>query len=197
MNFEEAVLSRGWSDPGLRVVANPDRDWLRELYDQHRDLVFRYAASRCGREVALDVVADTFVEAARSQDDFDPARGSVAAWLLGIATNRIRRWQRTESRYTSMSSGRSATMGAEDQALIDLPERMDDQRSGAEVRLAVAGLPEGERSAFLLFAVEGLTTREVATALAITSSAAKLRIFRARRRLRNELQHLDQAKESA
>lgn len=44
-----------------------DQAWLRGLYDEHRDLIFRYAASRCGRDAAADVVADTFVEVMRGR----------------------------------------------------------------------------------------------------------------------------------
>ncbi len=170
---------------------------LRLLYEEHRDLIFRYAASRCGREAALDVVADTFVEVARHSSAHDPSRGSQAAWLLGIATNRIHRMRRIESRFVPLEDDSARSLGGYDADLLDLPGRIDDQRQAESVRAAIGELPEGERSAFLLYAVEGLSQGEVATALAISRSAAKLRLFRARRRLRASLRHLDLSKESA
>lgn len=173
-----------------------DREWLRSLYEANHDLVFRYAKSRVGREAALDVVADTFIEAGRARGSFDPGRGSEAAWLLGIATNRIGRWRRSEARHSGLGDALPDLAGSEDTRLTNLPDRLDAERSAREVERAVAALPEGERAAILLHAVEGLDLKEVAESLGISRSAAKVRVFRARRRLRESLSHLD-SKETA
>jgi len=86
-----------------------------------------------------------------------------------------------------------ASAGEEDAEILRLPGRIDDERRSKEVRRAVAALPEGERAAFLLHANEGLTNAEVADALGISTVAAKLRIFRARKRLQRSLeQHIDE-----
>ena len=171
------------------------RDWLRSLYDRNRDVVFRYAVSRIGRDDALDVVSETFIEAGRSRPAFDPSRGTETSWLLGIATNRIRRFHRSERHRTA--TGEMGDEGGEDAELIELPERLDAERRAGIVSAAVAALPEGERAAILLHAVEGLPTAEVAASLRISKTAAKVRIFRARRRLRESLSHLDSSKETA
>lgn len=168
-----------------------DRDWLKDLYERDHDVVFRYARSRVGREAALDVVADTFVEAARSRGAFDPARGSETAWLLGIATNRIGRWRREAARHRISAPPLSDAAGIEDPEILALPARVDAERGAREVERAMALLPDGERAAIHLHAVEGLDLKEVAQALRIGRSAAKLRVFRARRRLRDSLAHLD------
>jgi len=169
------------------VVRDGGQEWLHQLFETNRDLVFRYALSRLDREAAKEIVAETFTEAASSRTKFDPQRGTEASWLLGIATNRIRRWHRTESRYVGLNETSTASLGAEDSNLLRLPGRVDDERRSTEVRQAVEALPEGERAAFLLHAVEGLTNAEVAEVLGISSVAAKLRVFRARRRLQQTL----------
>jgi len=173
-----------------------DREWLRGLYERNRDLVFRYAVSRVGRDAALDVVADTFVEVARARAGFDPRRGGEPSWLLGIATNRIRRWRRDQARHAHAPELPN-DHGGEDADLVALPDRIDAERRSAEVTRAVAALPEGERAAILLHAVEGMSVAEVAASLRIGRSAAKVRIFRARRRLRASLSHHDAAKEAS
>jgi len=173
------------------------REWLRGIYDSHRDLVFRYATSRVGREAAMDVVADTFVAAESSREAFDPSRGSEASWLLGIATNVIRRLRRSEGHGHVPLDERADSTGAEDPVLASLPGRLDAERQSGSIRRAVEDLPEGERAAILLHAVEGLSAAEVATALGIGRSAVKVRIFRARRRLREALSHLDSSKEES
>ena len=88
-------------------------------------------------------------------------------------------------------------LGGDDADLVSLPDRIDAERRSAEVTRAVAALPEGERAAILLHAVEGMSVAEVAASLRIGRSAAKVRIFRARRRLRASLSHHDAAKEAS
>lgn len=172
------------------------RDWLRSLYDENRDIVFRYALTRVGRDDAMDVVSDTFIEAERSRASFDAGRGSERSWLLGIATNRIRRLRRNESREAGTREfGR--VDGGDDAELIELPDRVDAERRSGIVSRAIAALPDGERAAILLHAVDGLDTAEVAESLHISKTAAKVRIFRARRRLRESLSHLDISMEAS
>ncbi|MBN8870568.1 MAG: RNA polymerase sigma factor [Solirubrobacterales bacterium] len=169
-----------------------DREWLRGLYERNRDLVFRYAASRVGRDAAMDVVSDTFIEANRSRASFDPSRGSETSWLLGIATNLIRRWHRNEKRHAAVGLDQPKPAGEEDGELAALPDRIDLERQAGEIEQAINDLPEGERAAILLHVVEGLDLKEVAQALQINATAAKVRVFRARRRLRSSLAHLQQ-----
>lgn len=65
-----------------------DPDALEELYRRHVRRLTLYAASRCARpEDVADIVAATFVAAMESAHRFDPARGEVFPWLVGIARN--------------------------------------------------------------------------------------------------------------
>lgn len=169
------------------IFSNPEKDWLSDLFAKHRHLVFRYTASRCGEQAAVDLVSETFLEAGIHRESFDPDRGSEAAWLLGIATNRIHRLRRRTARQAVSPVSESRQFGGYDPELLDLPDRVDGQREAHRVWTAVKELPEGERSAFLLHALEGLTVKEVGMALSISNTAAKVRIFRARRRLRANL----------
>jgi RNA polymerase sigma-70 factor (ECF subfamily) len=119
-----------------------DRACLHALFDEHADVVFRYAASRCGRAAAEDLVAETFAEAVRARARFDVARGTPRAWLLGIATNRIRRLRRDEDRHLAqLSSG----VGLDDGRLADLPDRVDAQALAPVLAQALADLPASER----------------------------------------------------
>ena len=160
------------------------RAWLAQLYDEHADVVFRYAASRCGREVALEIVSETFAEAVRSSRRYDARRGTPGAWLLGIATNRMRRRGGTEPACPPVG-------GSElDARLADLPARIDAERLAPALRGALADLPPGERTAFLLFAIAELPPTDVAAALEISPGAARVRLHRARARLRLALEPL-------
>lgn len=170
--------------PHQPPVDSGQRAWLHRLYVEEAEVVFRYAASRCGRENASEIVAETFVEAVRTGERFDAARGTQRAWLLGIATNRIRRRRGQESAHLR-SPG--ADPGALDDRIADLPDRLDADALAPALRRELLSLPASERSAFLLHAVAELTPAEVAVALGIEPNAARVRLHRARVRLRAAL----------
>ena len=88
----------------VRWVAG-DPEALRLAYDQFGTLVFTYCArSLVDRDAAADCAQETFVSAWRSRDGFDPARGKLSAWLLGIARYRVLDAYRRSAR-TPLPSG--------------------------------------------------------------------------------------------
>jgi DNA-directed RNA polymerase specialized sigma24 family protein len=84
------------SEAGTGPVPAPGD--FADVYERHFGEIHRYIAGRLGRDVADDIAADTFVIALRKRDDFDAGRGTVRAWLYGIATNLVARQQRAELR---------------------------------------------------------------------------------------------------
>src|ERR671910_801116 len=59
------------------------------LYDRYARDVYAVAAHSLGRESAEEVVQDVFVRVWERASQFDAARGSAGAWLMGIARHRI------------------------------------------------------------------------------------------------------------
>ena len=84
------------------AAAGGDAAAWGELFRHAYDDVFRYALWRCGSRVDLaeDVVQDTWLLATRKVRAFDPARGSFAAWVCGLAANVARNVVRARLRYT-------------------------------------------------------------------------------------------------
>ena len=75
-----------------------DPDCFGVLFDRYFAEIHGYAARRIGRDAADDVAAETFLTAFRSRRRFDASRGTVRAWLYGIATNQMSAYQRQEER---------------------------------------------------------------------------------------------------
>ena len=75
----------------IRGLRDGDREAWTALYDRYSEDVWRYVARLLGSDVAAvaDVTQETFLAAARSARGFDPARGSVGGWLIGIAQHRV------------------------------------------------------------------------------------------------------------
>ena len=81
--------------PELALLARMkkgDEDAFAELYRRHRDAVYRLAMLYSGSTAhAADVTQETFVHFITQPHQYDPMRGTLAAWLCGIARNMARR----------------------------------------------------------------------------------------------------------
>lgn len=183
--------------PGGRADAlRPQRDdaldlevSLREparfgvIFDRYFAEIHGYAAKRAGRDVAEDIAAETFLTAFWARHRFDPARGTVKAWLYGIVTNHLSAYRRRELRaYRAMArSGLSAPEGGH-------ADRVVEQVAAGSLRgplaKALAGLSRGEREVLLLVALGDLSNTDVAAALGVPYGTVASRLSRARAKLR-------------
>ncbi|GAA2133334.1 RNA polymerase sigma factor [Actinomadura napierensis] len=144
------------------------------MYDACRQRVWAYAAARAGRQIADEVVSETFAVAWRRLADVpDPP----LPWLLGVARNVLRDGHRAEVRREAFTAelARWAPRPAGDVA-EDVAERL------AVVR-AMAEIPEGDREILILVAWQGLSPREAARVAACSPAALRVRLHRARKRL--------------
>src|SRR5689334_14352109 len=73
----------------VRSVATGSQDALAALYDRHAGAVYAVASRLTDdRQLAEEVVQETFLAVWNRAELFDPASGSLAAWLHTIARNR-------------------------------------------------------------------------------------------------------------
>ncbi len=149
---------------GLAVEGNADA--FEVIYERHRTVAFSLACRICGqRDVAEDVVQEAFLSVWRNLERYDPTRGELRSWLLGIVHNsgvdRLRRSGVHERR-------RASAEGIEE--LLEAPERTDEsveQREQAgEVREALSALPEEQRRVIELAYFGGLSQTQIAAKLA-------------------------------
>lgn len=68
------------------------------LFDRHAPRIHRYVARRTGREIADEVVAETFLAAFGKRERYDLSYRDAMPWLYGIATNLIGQHRRDEVR---------------------------------------------------------------------------------------------------
>jgi RNA polymerase sigma-70 factor (ECF subfamily) len=148
------------------------------VFDQHKDAVYRFAWRMSGSAAtAEDITQDVFVALLRYPGRFDPARGVLRAFLLGIARNlALKRW-RAEHRFEPL----------DDEALDPEPIDVDRGEVGEIVGRAVRVLPPLQREVVVLVEYEGLTLAEVAVAVDADVGTVKSRLHRARENLRRTL----------
>jgi RNA polymerase sigma factor (sigma-70 family) len=157
-----------------RLVAG-DQSALTEVYERHVGLVFGLARRILGDEaLAEEVTQEVFVHLWQHPEKFDPARGTMRAWLGVLAHRRSVDRVRSEVR-------RSATEQRVDPAAACAgQDEVDDELArawlAARVRSALDQLPTEQREAVVLAYFGGRTYRQVATELAIPEGTAKSRL---------------------
>lgn len=158
-----------------------------EIYDACRQRVWAYAVSRAGRQVADEVVSETFAIAWRRFGDVpEPA----LPWLLGVARNVLRDNHRAEARRESFAAElQDWTRAAEHDIAEGVTERL------ALVK-ALAAVPEDDREILILVAWQGLTPRDAARVVGCTPAALRVRLHRARKRLIRALESASGAEAS-
>jgi RNA polymerase sigma-70 factor (ECF subfamily) len=130
-------------------------------------------------------VAETFAVAWRRRDDLPQDPAEIRPWLFGIARRCLANVARSNVRAGRLGQRLVHAFG--DVAVPDpaaLSEHREDSRL---VRNALAGLSSEDRELVTLIAWEGLTPSQAATALGLSFGTARVRLHRARVRLRAAL----------
>ncbi|MET8150824.1 RNA polymerase sigma factor [Actinoplanes sp. NPDC049668] len=178
-------------DVAVLLRSRADPDCFAELFERYFAGLHGYASRRLDGAGGDDVAAETFLIAFRQRDRFDPARGSVRAWLYGIATNLIRSRRREEAR-GYLAYARAAAHPPDDPMH---EERTTDRVAAAAARTrivaALAGLPARDRDALLLVVWGELSHEETAAALGVPVGTVGSRLHRARRKIRAALDDVD------
>jgi len=169
----------GAGSDDVALAASGDCRAFERLYRAHAARVHTLARRMMGAEHADDLTQDIFVRAWERLGSF---RGESAfgTWLHRVAVNVI--LNRRASR-----PGERGRVGDPEPVLAALPAR----RGGADLVLdfedAVARLPEGARTVFVLHDVEGYRHEEIAGLLGVTAGTSKAQLHRARLLLRRSL----------
>lgn len=181
------------SDEELLAAIAAGPGFLPEFYRRHVAKVTGVGVRRLSTaEDVADFVANVFLEVLRSAGSYDPRRGDAVAWLYGLAGNvaaGMRRQQRRSTDAEHRLAGRSL-LDADDYARVE--ERIDAASALRRAYEAMQQLPDQDRRLLELVAVDGLSTGEAANALGITAVATRVRLVRARARLRARLDAADQ-----
>lgn len=175
-------------DTSLRLVAGDARA-LAELYDLHAHPVYSLAVRIVRNHAdAEDVVQDVFVQAWRQASRFDPARGSIASWLLMITRSRAIDCLRRRGVLTTRIRAVAIEPDSGQCSVVDSPEIavLGDEET-RRVRRTLAQLPVDQRAAIELAYFEGLTHSEIANRLQQPLGTVKTRIRLGLMRLRDEI----------
>ena len=158
-------------------------------FREHFPPVYRFVARRVGTDQAQDLAAEAFATAYRRRASYDPGRGSLRSWLLGIAANIVREHWRDEQQLLELDARlASASPQSFDH---DAESRVVATALAPRIAGALAALNRDQREVLLLHAWGGLSHDEISAALGIPNGTARSRLSRARAALRAQLGEFD------
>jgi len=173
-------------DPKLR---------FQQVYDEYHAKVFRYLTRIVGRCEAEDLTQEVFVKVGQALETFR-GESQMSTWIYRIATNAAL----DRLRQPAVRHGREKLLPVESIAEIKADEdiRTGEVKPSTEQRLIrgemngcireiIQSLPEQYRSVIVLSELEDLKDSEIAGIIGVTLQTVKVRLHRARARLRKEL----------
>ncbi|MFI9527393.1 RNA polymerase sigma factor [Micromonospora rosaria] len=151
------------------------------LYERHHGDVWRYVARRVVGADVGDVVAEVFLVAWRRLDDV-PAN-STLPWLYGVARLVLANEARGRRRWRELT----LRVAAQPDPVV-VADHADEVASQRDVVVAFDRIPDTDREVLRLVAWECLSAAEAAVVLGCSRATFAMRLMRARRRLRSQLE---------
>ena len=178
----------------LRSMLAGDEEALALLYRRRQGSVYRFALQMSGSKcIAEDVTQEVFLFLMREGHVFDPARGSLSAFLLGVARNHVLRRMRRDQMLTPIdedddADARLTTVETDLRPLDDLARSETIEL----VRKAVLSLPAKYREVVVLCELQDVSYGEAAEILGCAIGTVRSRLHRARALLLAKLRPAEQ-----
>ncbi|HTP69754.1 MAG TPA: sigma-70 family RNA polymerase sigma factor [Dongiaceae bacterium] len=190
---ELPIETDGRDDVLLRRSAKGDQDAFAQLYRRYQAPLFRFALRMTGNSwAAEEIVQEVFMTVIREPGKFDPNRGTLGAFLYGVARNRIMKHIERTPRDLPLAEktedGFSTdTLASKDMTPVEWAE-LHERR--AQVRAAVLELPSEFREAIILCELEEMSYEEAANAMDCPVGTIRSRLHRGRALLLAKLEML-------
>lgn len=189
--YRRTVISSSTEDPELdlrrRFVAG-DADVVRDLYAEHGSAVYTFAKKAVGPEMARDLTQEVFLSAWRARSSYDPSKGSLGGWLMGITKNRLIDTYRKAGRRVDeaeLSEPVQQRAASEDHNRFGLlADRMI-------LTAALNNLPERQRTVLTMAFWGDLTQQQIAEDTRLPLGTVKSDMRRGLIQLRTELERSD------
>ncbi len=159
-------------------------DVLRRAYDRHGPLIYTLCRRAVGPELASDVTQEVFITAWRQRQRFDPERGVLAGWLVGIARNKVLEALRRRQLHLIDDVGSAAPEVVSPDSVGELADRL-------VLAAALGQLPPRAQRLIALAFQEELTHAEIAHRTGLPLGTVKSDIRRGLARLRRLMDRSD------
>ena len=166
----------------LRQMLAGDEEALAQLYRRRQASVYRFALQMSGsKSIAEDVTQEVFLFLMRQGHVFDPARGALSAFLLGVARNHVLRRLRVEQLLSPLADdNQDEGAGFQVAGELCLLEDLTRAETIENVRKAVLSLPPKYREVVVLCELQDVSYVETAEILGCAIGTVRSRLHRAR-----------------
>ena len=180
----------------LERARRGDESAFAELFERHRTAVFRYALHMCGPAAAEDVVQEVFLALLRQLARYDAGRGTLQAYLLGIARRQaLRSLAGRKAEYwpdpSLDASENPVETSSQPTPAIDPFLASSEAETVERVRTAIAALPAVYREAVVLCELNDLDYQAAALVMNCPVGTVRSRLHRARAMLAARLAELN------
>lgn len=159
---------------------------FEELYRRHVGRVYALCLRMCGdASEAEELAQDAFVRAWEKLESFR-GRSAFSSWLHRVTVNVVLGRWRQRGRRRDRVVPFDELGGLEEAA--EVVEEESSARAAVDLERAIASLPAGARTVFVLFDVEGYSHREIADLTGLAVGTCKAQLHRARQLLRKALE---------
>lgn len=163
----------------LKRMWGGDEEAFTAVYRRHQGMVYRFALQMSGRtEIAEEVTQDVFMLLMRARNQYDAARGPLAAYLYGVARNHVRR---------AVERERSSPLPVDDDELETGPVVAEDvlgdltrSEQLESLRQAILNLPPRYREVIVLCELHELDYEAAAGVIGCPVGTVRSRLHRAR-----------------
>jgi len=182
----------------LRSMLAGDEEALSVLYHRRQGAVYRFALQMSGsKTVAEDVTQEVFLFLMRDGHVFDPAKGSVSAFLLGVARNYVLRRMRVEQQLAPLGDDFDEDIPVLHASTDICPlEDLTRAETIESVRRAVLSLPSKYREVVVLCELQDISYGETAEILGCAIGTVRSRLHRARALLLAKLRPAAEAEDA-
>ncbi|MFT7776679.1 RNA polymerase sigma factor [Roseateles sp.] len=171
---EEAAL--------LARLADGDADALALVYRRESGTVYRYALALAGDEAtALDAVQEAFAQLLRGPQSYQASRGSLGAYLAGMARHQLLNQWRDARRHVPLDDSLDAEDPAEATPASDARLNLAQQHDG--LWAAIRALSWPQREAIVLVDLQERSYADAAAIAGVGVDVLRTRLHRARQRL--------------
>ncbi|MDR7270166.1 RNA polymerase sigma-70 factor (ECF subfamily) [Pelomonas saccharophila] len=163
----------------LARLAEGDAEALALVYRRESGSVYRYALALAGDEAAaLDAVQEAFAQLLRGPLGYQAGRGSLGAYLAGMARHQLLNQWRDARRHVSLDE-------ADDEAELfpSSDARLDDAQQQSQLWTAIRRLSWPQREAVVLVDLQERSYEDAAAIAGVSADVLRTRLHRARQRL--------------
>ena len=150
-----------------------------------------YSHASSATDVIEEIVQETFVRLWEKRQSYDPKRAQLNTWLHRIAHNLcIDHFRRVQRRPTSLDDSEQTEAETPTQDNDRPDQQTAEHKRAVLLRQCLSALPEAQRNVLVMCHYQGLSNKETAEIMTLSLSAVESLLARARKKLKQDLLHL-------